>query len=609
MQSSTTPGSFSVVDQLHDHLYNLFRPSLQSFFVSFQTNPVIATIRAIVTLVVLTRVTTTVSAWSSYAMSKDTSIPRPVPTEPYWIPFVGHWLWFAVSDQSWLRHAAKMGHKGALGLLMLGYKAIAVVDPALIRQLYETSGSKSSDDKFKATRRRRFFGYRRILVPEVSNLFEGAEAEIESRPDYLIRMARLLEQNAPNFVTGTKSLVDQEMWERGAAVEVSDDDGDMCLANLDILVRDFCLRMILTALLGAAFIQANDDFVSNLAKFSREYHRFMTGWPYWITPGLGPSAGAREKCLRALEEFVREVRTADENKSGNRATYDDLSDVNPTVWTLIQDATKVGAQPKTGLNSSDIACMLLELLWQRTWYSSSVTFWLLLRLHQQECSNDRDACREEVKVLLQVTGPRKFNSMFSEPPKLEYKDEMIRMIRHENEKMTTLDAALLEVIRLDTEVEDWYDALDNIVLTEQVGGIETKSGSKVRRHLVKKGETVYLAVGASNRDEVLWTADAGKFCPQRWLTMQSTDLENKQEDVGPVPRELAMESVRQQAQRVSTRGATLLATALLSLFEIRPARDVDNLQSRWTTIVAGARLSRRNIRVKVIRRDLERRTA
>lgn len=522
---------------------------------------------------------------------------------------MGHWLWFAVSDQSWLRHAAKMGHKGVLGLLMLGYKVIAVVDSALIRQLHETSGSKLSNEKFKATRRRRFFGYRRTLVPEVSILFQGAEAQLESRPDHLIRMARLLEHNAPNFVTGTKSLVDQEMWERGAAVEVSDDNGDICLADLDILVRDFCLHMILTALLGAAFVQANDDFASNLAKFSRGYHRFMTGWPYWMTPGLGPSAGAREKCLRALEEFVREVRTADENKSGNRATYDDLSDVNPTVWTLIQDATKVGAQAKTGLNSRDIACMLLELLWQRTWYSSNVTFWLLLRLHQQECSNDRDACREEVKALLQVTAPQRFNSMFSEPPKLEYKDEMIRMIRHENEKMTTLDAALLEVIRLDTEVGDWYDALDNIVLTEQVGGIETKSGSKVRRHLIKKDETVYLAVGASNRDEALWTADAGKFFPQRWLTMQSTNLENKQDDFGPTSPQLAMQSVRQQAQRVSTRGAMLLSTALLSLFEIRPARDADNLQSRWTTIVAGTRLSRWNIRVKVIRRDLERRTA
>lgn len=601
VNNSTVP---NIVERTYGYLRDLLVPSLQSFLLSFRTDPVTATIRVVITLVVITAITTRLSAWSGRATIQDKSGPQSIITTPYWLPFLGHWLQFAVNDQSWFRHVAKTGQKGTIGLWLLGQKVAVVISVDLIRQAHEMSRSRLSDDKFKLRRRRRFFGYRGDAVPELFDVFEKATAEFETRSDHLIRMARLLEQNTPNFVTGTKSLVDQEMWERGAAVEASDEYSDICFANLQVLVRDFSSHIILTALLGTAFVQANDDFVANFGKFSREYHRFMTGWPYWIMPGLGPPAGAREKCLRALEEFVQEVQDADENKAGKSAAYDDLSDVNHTIWTFIQDMKSAQAGLKLVISPRNIAGMLLELVWKKIWYSHLITFWILVRLHQKDGVSNLNVCREEAKKVLQVTEPQRFNSIFSEPPKLKYNDDIVRMIHEHVDKILILKAAMLEVVRLDTEMEEWYEASDTVVLTEHMVAKSSQSSSVIWQYLIKSGETVYLASAALNRDEEIWTAGAGSFLPRRWLTT----LSNAYGETGGVAHStlqaMAMEHVQQQAQRVGVREVLLLVTAILSLFELRATHDGHDLQPRWTTIVAGVRLSRQNVRARIVRRDL-----
>lgn len=518
MRLANTLTMRNTAESIYEYLRDLLVPSLQSFLLSFRVNPVTATIRAVITLAVITAITTRASAWSGRTTTPDKSKPRSIITIPYWLPFVGHWLQFGASDQSWLGHMAKNGQKGVIGLWLLGQKVIAVVSVDLIRQVHEMSRSRLSDEKFKLRRRRRFFGYRGDAVPEVFDLFEKATAEFEIRSDHLIRMARLLEQNTPNFVTGTKSLVDQEMWERGAAVEASDEDSNLCHADLQVLVRDFSSHIILTALLGTAFVQANDDFVANFSRYSREYHRFMTGWPYWIMPGLGPPAGAREKCLKALEEFVQEVQDADENKAGKSAAYDDLSDVNHTTWTFVQDMKSAQAGLKLVISPRNIAGMLLELVWKKTWYSHLITFWILVQLHQKDGVSNLNVCRKEAKKVLQVTEPQKFNSMFSEPPKLKYNDDIVKMIHEHVDKIPILQAAMLEVVRLNTEMDEWYEASDTVVLTEHMDSKSPQSSSVIQQYLIKSGETVYLASGALNRDEEIWAAGAGSFLPRRWLS-------------------------------------------------------------------------------------------
>ena len=46
---------------------------------------------------------------------------------------------------------------------------------------------------------------------------------------------------------------------------------------------------------------------------------------------------------------------------------------------------------------------------------------------------------------------------------------------------------------------------------------DKKTGSEINEIVVRKGTSVYIGLGATNRSNSLWGEDAAEFKPERWM--------------------------------------------------------------------------------------------
>lgn len=522
-------------------------------------------------------------AWSVFRAADSNVGTRSIHRLPYWLPYFGTTPSFRFRSQSWLLSQSRAYQSGVFALYLSGRDHIVVTSPALQARLSDPA-TPVSTRPYDDLRSRRLFSNSQTTNEKSSRISKALQTYFDDNAR-LTKVTGLLEAHAYNFISGSKSWVDQAQWERSAEVRVLSESPVLSIsASLPMLVRDFSSHIMLSTLVGASFMEANPGFINDFFTFSGKFATFMTGLPYWLAPGLGPPALARERCLLTLDGLITAI-IADMNGRSMQGTgagmLYDLEDVHPVVWDLIREARSGGVKTRT------ISCEVLEVMWQAAFSAVNMVVWLLIYLFMDGDSNKiaLQSIKVELKGILEVIPPWPTGLPFEDPPRLKFSTDVSRGL---DKNCPVLTGALLEVQRLETELEEYLTVTEDIML---------QGGSKSAREQfeMKKDDLVYAAYGATNKDTQYWDRPR-RFAPSRFITMGADTVE----ELSVENRLPKMRSARHQILQADV---LCIVAALLAFFDIG-SLDNDGLKHPGANVVAGVGVPR-DVKAKVTRRPAE----
>lgn len=586
------------------------RPAVQDAFQSLLEHPWWFLIRLVLTVCLATRGVTGLYA-RLQPQSNNTQVIQPVPRIPYWLPYLGHQLSFSIRSQAWLLGLSQIYKSDIFTLTLSGRKYHVVTSPKIFKHLCDPT-TPVTTAPFSQRRSHRFFSNRPVDVSTTTRVAAALRA-YENDNSRIGTLCKLLEINTYNLISPSKSWIDQAQWERNADVQVltsSTKPSQLCVsASLPTLTREFSSHIILSTLLGSSFLESNPSFVNDLFEFGWKYSHFMTGLPYWITPGLGPPALAREKCLIALESLITALMVkvdeqVEHNPAGVGMLYD-LESVHPSICNLVRQARQeyknTGQEKRLSARASTraIACEVLEVIWFVHFYATNLVVWMLLELFKKENGPLLRSVRQEVTSLLQVTKGDFTGLPFEDPPKLRFKRDEGKGT-FVGERCPTLQAVLRETSRLRTWSEEYMQAYSDFVIEvdgAESGRDDTRSNQPKEVFQLRKGEHLYIARGVSGHDPRLWDQperfDAGRFK----LIKNSTPGS----DIGKASSGQSLVTGVHNFQNGDE--IAYIVAAIVSLYDLETL-DGGGLNEPRSTIIAGMVVSRGAITVKISRRPL-----
>ena len=144
-----------------------------------------------------------------------------------------------------------------------------------------------------------------------------------------------IQEHAPNLVSFSKSVVDQNAWERPAIPTITPGSRDLrqrpmaVEINLLTIVRNFIGHITMAALVGSDFMEVHPSFLQNLGKFEIGWRYMALGLPRWFPiRGLAKAHLARRELNYALQSFHRNIdHSVADGKTEQGWT--DLDEVNP----------------------------------------------------------------------------------------------------------------------------------------------------------------------------------------------------------------------------------------------------------------------------------------
>ncbi|KAJ9661560.1 hypothetical protein H2198_001940 [Neophaeococcomyces mojaviensis] len=597
----------------HTEANSLFgRASFDDALESFFEHPWLFLLRLALTVCLVTRGATGLYT-RLQPQSFNTTGSKTIPRVPYWIPYFGQQISFSLRSQSWLLRLSQSYKSDIFTLTLSGRKYHVLTSQDVINCLNDPAAPVNTAPH-SLLRSRRFFANRHANLLTSARVATALRAyrNNESRVDGL---CKLLETNSYNLISPSKSWIDQAQWERNAEVTVlstSTKPSELSVsASLPMLVKEFSSHIILSTLLGLSFMESNPSFVSDLFAFSVKYSYFMAGLPYWITPGLGPPALAREKCLLALESLVDAMvneidRRSGDARSGMGALYD-LDSVHSAVWELAKRARQEhsGNGQGNGLGKKGriraIACDLLEITWFVNYYAANSVVWILVEMYKKTNEVLLRSARKEITELLEVVPGKATGLPFEDPPRLHFRQREGHSVVTDN-TCPALRASLVETLRLRMWFEEYMEVNEDFVL-EAGGGITVDGHTKLQQsketYEFRKGECLYIAHGVSGHDPRRWDQperfDAGRL-------MIATESESKFTDATT----RASTSQKLDSKRYILQVGeeiTYIVAAILSMYDIE-ALDGGGLSEPKSTTIAGVAIPQGSLRVKISRRLL-----
>lgn len=466
-----------------------------------------------------------------------------------------------------------------------------MTSPTLQAQLTDTSvpvSSIASDD----LRSRRFFANRYVSsTKEAQNSSAGRTSLVDASA--IRKLKQLLVVHSYNFISPSQSWVDQAQWERGAQVDIIQDKPVLTVsASLIRLTREFCAHVIFSSFLSTSFVEANSGFVADFFQFSLSYNTFMIGLPYWIAPGLGPPALAREKCLLALDSLVEAIYAEIDGNSmtgtGAGMLYD-LDHVHEVVWDVVKQSRMGGS---SGRQVRKCSCEILEAIWTATFKSVNVIVWVLMHLFEKESENGAvlEQVRTEIKKVVKAVKPAPSGLPFEDPPRLEFAGQ----VGHEEleKQCPTLYGAILEVLRLETEPEAYLMVDKDFILTADATPDPTSTkkpallSNVVERTQLVRGDCIYAAYGAVYRDASYWDRPR-RFAPKRYASADGATTTQARLPKNALANHFNGESL-----------CMYIIMALLSLYELQ------NVKHPGSRIVAGVGVPKGDLKATITRRKI-----
>lgn len=343
---------------------------------------------------------------------------RSIPHTAHWIPWIGNAFARWLSSSTLLDKKARDCQSPVFATTMYGREYIVLTDANSLEDLLRGGKVKPNWPDSDAISRR-FFGNSNITAAKISRkqqmkqIYRDDEGKLDA-------VATLLGTHAYNLISPAQSWVDQAQWERTSGVKVIDTEPMLVVsASFNILIRDFSAYILLCPLLGRSFLEANPDFIPDMFRFGSSYNSFMRGLPYWIMPGLGPPAFAREKCLRALDGLVRAITAEQTGQSviglGDAVLYD-VDEVHQSILYAVRHAREDSEKPGIRTASTEI----LEFLFELTHYYVYEILWVLIysMKSKEQCVDVMDIIRKEIKQVVKVIKPPPSGLPFEDPPQL-----------------------------------------------------------------------------------------------------------------------------------------------------------------------------------------------
>ena len=154
---------------------------------------------------------------------------------------------------------------------------------------------------------------------------------------------RGIQEQGPNLVSFSDSIVDQNPWERTATpINHTDSltgDASSIEINLFALIRTFVGNVALPSVVGREFLENYPDFFKDIQDLEEGFKYLIPGLPRWLPiPSLTKAHIARRRLLDAIRSLHRALDYVAASNEPNQP-WRDLDDVGAilkerhAIWT------------------------------------------------------------------------------------------------------------------------------------------------------------------------------------------------------------------------------------------------------------------------------------
>jgi hypothetical protein len=318
------------------------------------------------------------STGSKFRQETTTGGSQFISVLPYWIPWIGHSLSFAIGGQEFLSQCSWKYKQAAFAIVLRGQKYTIITAPSLVEQLEDTDGLGLSTYA-RQYKLRYLFGDRssgsnlKKTLACYNNdrmMLMGSDGIIRTQ-NHVDKIVRALESTAYNLISFNESWIDQSKWERTSKTIIDAESSTVAEVSFFPLIEGYIGEISTTALLGRNFLENNPDFLEDLHLWNSKGTLFMNQVALFLPQMSGPAA-ARQRVLRSLRRFsdiLRAYTAGDDPGSG----WSDLSDVSPFISERME-------RSNDGSKSSSDVSVDAAFLWAFN-KPNTVIAWLLYRIY------------------------------------------------------------------------------------------------------------------------------------------------------------------------------------------------------------------------------------
>ncbi|KAL1967273.1 hypothetical protein VTN77DRAFT_3319 [Rasamsonia byssochlamydoides] len=486
--------------------------------------------------------------------------PHPVRKLPYWIPWLGHTLSFVKGHRNFVAKAGETINEPVVALHIGGQTHNMILSPSITKALFAHRGA--STDFFVFRIMETVFGdgglVRNMDHRDLKSL-NNALALIMREPyvtDTSSAAVKLIKQETANFVSFSRSVVDQAVWERGSEISVIDGTNPpVCEANLFSLTRNFVGYITTCAFMGRSFVDFYPGLLEDLFALDNAFFLLVAGAPKWLPmPSVSAAYAARERLQKLIAALHISFAAVEDGRDPG-VEFRDLDDLSEMIKLRMRTWRKAGYSPIVGAKGD------LAVLWAMNVNSTNIVFWNLLHIY-----SDPDllsALREEMAPFVKASrlSPKETGLPFTEPPRLSLDLEGLL------NSCPLLRATYLETLRMDSNSTSYRELSTDVTLTESAEDAAKFGASQPRSYHFRKGDILAVPHGAHQIDPRYYPSP-DKFDPYRFI-VTDPDTGKKSADMQTI-RPFGGGASMCKGRIFADREVLAFTAAILALWDIEP---------------------------------------
>ncbi|KAL6243559.1 hypothetical protein RBB50_009552 [Rhinocladiella similis] len=488
----------------------ILRQTITSFLT---THPFLSALIAFVLLCIVTRITSGIrlKATTKQQQTQHSQNATPPPLLPYWIPWLGHGLNFALGGTDFLTQASKsLGANGSIFTLwMANNKHHVVTVPGIEKQLISREAPLTMEPFIYHIMETFWADGGSIRATDPTVVWGSVHGALNAlmREDFvasaLSDTVKALETGTWNLISGVESPVDQTIWEREADVGIvsrdSNDGSFVADAELWQLLRYFVGEIATTVLLGRDFLRNHPNFMHDLWTMDEKLNLFLAGMPGWF-PNMTGAAAARERVLAAIADHHEAMfKYLDGKDPGPRWT--DMSDVSPVIVKRAVGFRNAGSSARAWTAGN------ATIVWVMNINSNAVIFWMVWYIFSNLSLVEE--IRRELAPHVRFVPPEDNGLPIKEAPRLSVDLGALWA------KCPLLKGAFFETMRLEAASMSYKKILEDFIVSESDEDARMLGKSEPQSFLLQKGEFVCIPHGVHQSDEKYFR-DPTRFDPRRF---------------------------------------------------------------------------------------------